>query len=101
MCPFYPLVKRDKIAQGELVDCSVTNLGLKAFIVDPHQQDLDYVRGFAQGVWFMRKNGHLFETERRFSMLWETLSKIRSGVAQGKLCRPLMHWLKARFKICS
>jgi len=100
MSPFHRRGKNAQMDKSKLVDCSLHHLCLEdKYPFDRHQQDLDYTRGFSQGVWFMRQHGHLFNTDRRWWTLWSTLSKIRRGVAEGKLCLPLMWWLRIRFKL--
>ena len=80
----------------DLVDCRYVEGPDEALHV---QQDIDYTRGFAHGVWFMRLHGHRFNTSRKWWMLWANLAQIRRGVAQGKKCKPLMWWLCIRFNI--
>ena len=62
------------------------------------EQDIHYTRGFAQGVWFMYMHGHEFNTKSKFYKLFNTLMKIRTLTKEGRKPKPIMCWLRQKFK---
>jgi len=65
---------------------------------DRVQRDVDYVRGFAQGVEFMQSHGHKL-TRRKFDLLMDTLMDARAELKRGRTCLPLFGWLTERFRL--
>jgi hypothetical protein len=62
------------------------------------QRDVDYLRGFAQGVYFMRRHGHKI-TSSKFETLWDLLMEARVEAKSGRTCLPLCGWLEERFRL--
>lgn len=62
------------------------------------QRDVDYLRGFAQGLYFMRMHSNKI-TSHKFQMLWNALENARVEAKRGRTCLPLCGWLEERFRL--
>ena len=65
------------------------------------QSDLDYLRGFAQGMAFLfrfsEQNGK--DWFQRFDEVWEEICAARFEIKEGRTCVPFMDYMRNRFKI--